>query len=132
MVAGVGHDKKAIIVKLTRDFRPRADCPQETVAFLRLKFQKWGYDQSSSLAQELIQVCDLILSSLNKKQSPMRSPISTESINLNTFLSDIFREDLVFQKPPSSRSFPEKKFLNYATILFRLLPNYIKEAVMIG
>ena len=47
---------------------------------------------------------------------------------MNTFLFDIFREDLVFQKAPSSRLFPEKKFLNYARILFRLLPNYIKEA----
>ena len=74
MYAGVGHEKKSNIVKVPRDFRPSTDCLQETVAFLRIKFQKWGYGQSSSLAQELVQVCDLILSSLDKKQSPMRSP----------------------------------------------------------
>ena len=74
MAAGVGHEKFTNKITVPRNFRPSADCLQETLVFLQKKFQKWGYGQSSSLAQELVQVCDLILSSLDKKQSPMRSP----------------------------------------------------------
>ena len=41
MAAGVGHEKFTNKITVPRNFRPSADCLQETLVFLKKNFKNW-------------------------------------------------------------------------------------------